>query len=90
MSFHKPGYECLAVEEENPPVEPLVSNLEAWLEYQSTQIGTPVWLKELGAVPGISDWQKFAQKIQALFYIPEVWSRMSPEKGYSTPPTPKA
>ena len=72
MSFHKPGDECLAVEGENPSVEPSVSNLEAWLEYQSTQIGTPMWWKELEAVLGITDWQKFAWKIQALFYIPEV------------------
>ena len=90
VSFCKPWDECLAVEGENPPVEPLVSNLEAWLEYQSTQIGTPMWWKELGAVLGITNQQKFTQKIQALFYIPEVWSRMSPEEGYSAPPALKA
>ena len=88
MSFCKPGDECSAAEEENLPVEHLVSDLEAWLEYQSTQIGTPMWWKELGAVLGISDWQKFAWKIWASFYIPEVWSRMSPDEGYSVPPTP--
>ena len=90
MSFCKPGDECSAAEEENPPVEPLVSNLEAWLENQSMQIGTPMWWKELGAVLCISDWQKFAWKIWALFYILEVQSRMSPEEVYSVPPTPKA
>ena len=73
----------------NPSVEPSVSNLEAWLENQSTQIGIPVWWRELEAVLGIADWQKFAQKIWSSLYIPEVWSRMFPEEGYSVPPTPK-
>ena len=74
----------------NPSVEPSVSDLETWLEYQSTQIGTPMWWKELGAIPGITDWQKFAQKIRASFYILEVWSRMFPEEGYSMPPAPQS
>ena len=74
----------------NPSVEPSVSDLETWLEYQSTQIGTPVWWKELGAIPGITDWQKFAWKIQASFYIPEVQSRMFPEEVYSAPPAPQS
>ena len=78
------------VEEENPSVEPSVSDLETWLEYQSTQIGTPMWWKELGAVPGITNQRKFAQKIPASFYIPEVQSRMSPEEGYSVPPAPQS
>ena len=88
VSFHEPGDKYLAVEGGNPSVEPSVSNLETWLEYQSTQIGTPVWWKELGAILGITDWQKFAWKIQASFYIPEVQSRMFPEEGYSMPPAP--
>ena len=54
------------------------------------QIGTPLWWKELEAVPGITDWQKFAWKIWALFYTLEVWSRMCPEEGYSMPPTPQS
>ena len=89
MSFHEPGDECSVVEGENPPVELSISNLEAWLEYQSMQIGTPVWWKELEAVLGITDQQKFARKIRASFYIPEVWSRMSPREGYSAPPAPE-
>ena len=89
VSFCKPRDECLAVEGGNPSVEPSVSDLETWLEYHSTQIGTPMWWKELGAILGITDWQKFARKIQASFYIPEVWSRMFPEEGYSAPPTPQ-
>ena len=51
VSFCKPGDECSVAEGENPSVEPTISNLEAWLEYQSTQIGTPMWWKELEAVP---------------------------------------
>ena len=54
-SFCEPGDECLVAEGENPSVEPTVGNLEAWLEYQSTQIGTPVWWKELEAVPDITN-----------------------------------
>ena len=49
-----------------------------------------MWWKELGAILGITDQQKFTQKIPALFYIPEVWPRMSPEEGYSVPPAPQS
>ena len=42
VSFCKPRDKCSVVEGENPSVEPSISNLEAWLEYQSTQIGTPM------------------------------------------------
>ena len=49
-----------------------------------------MWWKELEAVPGITNWQKFARKIQASFYIPEVRSRMFPPEGYSAPPTPQS
>ena len=87
VSFCKPRDICSAAEGENPSVEPSVSNLVACLEYQSTQIGTPMWWKELEAVLGITDWPKFTRKIQSSFYIPEVWSRMFPEEGYSVPPT---
>ena len=52
VNFCKPGDKCSVVEGENPSVEPSVSNLEAWLEYQSTQIGTPMWWKELEALLG--------------------------------------
>ena len=62
VSFHEPGDECSAVEEGNLSVEPSVSDLETWLEYQSTQIGTPMWWKELGTILGITNWQKFAHE----------------------------
>ena len=90
VSFCKPKDECLAAEGENLSAEPSVSDLETWLEYQSTQIGIPRWWKELGAVPGITDQQKFTWKIWASFYIPEVRSRMFPEEGYSVPPAPQS
>ena len=54
VSFHEPRDECSPAEEENPSVEPSVSDLETWLEYQSTQTGTPAWWKELGAILGIT------------------------------------
>ena len=90
MSFCKPGDECSVVEEENPSVEPTISNLEAWLEYQSTQIGTPMWWKELEAVLGITNQRKFARKIHMSFYILEVQSRMFSGEGYSMPPAPQS
>ena len=61
-----------------------------WLEYQAAQLGTPAWWRELEVIPGITDWHKFARKIRASFYIPEVQSRMFPEEGYSMPPAPQS
>ena len=81
VSFCKPGDKCSVAEGENPSVEPSVSDLEAWLEYQFTQIGTPMWWKELEAVLAITNWQKFARKIWVSFYILEVQSRMFPGGG---------
>ena len=49
-----------------------------------------MWWGELEAIPGIADLHQFPQKIRALFYIPEVWSRMFPEEGYSAPPAPQS
>ena len=48
----------------------------------------PTWWEELGAVPGIEDRHKFAQKIRASFYVLEVWLRASPEHGYTAPLAP--
>ena len=47
-----------------------------------------MWWRELKAIPSIADLCRFVQKIRVLFYIPEVWSRMFLEEGYSAPPTP--
>ena len=68
--------------------EPSVADIEMWLEFQAQQLGTPTWWEELGAIPGIKDLHKFAQKIRASFYIPEVWMRASLEQGYTAPLAP--
>ena len=49
-----------------------------------------MWWGELEAILGILDPCKFTQKIHASFYIPEVWSRMSPGQEYSAPPAPRS
>ena len=49
-----------------------------------------LWWGELEAVPGITNLHKFTHKIRASFYIPEVWSGMFPEEGYSAPPAPQS
>ena len=54
------------------------------------QLSTPMWWGELEAILGIMDLHKFAQKIRASFYVPEVWSRMSPGQEYSAPPAPRS
>ena len=64
------------------------TDVEMWLEFQAWQLGTPMWWEELGAIPGITDLCKFAQKMRALFYIPEVWMRASLEQGYTVPLAP--
>ena len=76
-------------EEVNGLMEPAVDDLETWLEFQAGQLGTPAWLEELGAMPGIEDRHKFAWKIRASFYVPEVWLKASLEWGYTAPPSPQ-
>ena len=70
--------------------EPSVSDVEAWLEWQANQLGTPAWWTELKAIPGIRDPQKLAWKIRALFYIPEVRMRTLLVPGYTVPPAPRS
>ena len=36
-------------------MEPPVSNVETWLEWQAEQLGTPVWWLDLKAIPGVKD-----------------------------------
>ena len=67
-------------------MEPSVSDVETWLEWQANQLGTPAWWTELQAILGKRDPQKLAQKIRALFYIPEVRMRNLLEPGYTAPP----
>ena len=68
--------------------EPSVGDLDMWLEFQVGQLGTPTWWEELGAIQGIKDQCKFAQKIRASFYVPEVQIRASPEQGFTMPLAP--
>ena len=65
-----------------------VGDLYTWLEFQAGQLGTPAWWEELGVIRGIKDWCKFAQKIRASFYIPEVQLGASPEQGFTAPLAP--
>ena len=86
MSFHDAeDEEVLIKEEASCSTEPSIGDLEMWLEFQAGQLGTPAWWEELGAVLGIEDCCKFAQKIRASFYVPEVQLRASPEWGYTVP-----
>ena len=59
------------------------------VEFQAGQLGTPTWWEEQGAMLGIEDWCKFAQKIRASFYVPEVQLRESLEWGYTVPLAPR-
>ena len=90
VSFHDPDNIKDPVKEEaSNLMEPSVDDLETWLEFQAGQLGTPMWWEELAAVPGIEDRCKFAQKIRASFYVPEVHLRVSPEWVYTAPPAPR-
>ena len=71
-------------------MEPSVSDVEMWLEWQAWQLGTPTWWTELKAIPGIKDPWKLALKIRASFYIPEVRMRVLLEPEYTAPPAPKS
>ena len=91
MSFHDPKDEKDPIKEEaRCSTEHSIDDLEMWLEFQAGQLGTPTWWEELGAMPGIEDQHKFAQKIRASFHVPEVWLRASPEWGYTVPPAPQS
>ena len=91
VSFHDPEGEKDPVKEEASCLtESSIDDLEMWLEFQAGQLGTPAWWEELGAMPGIEDWLKFAWKIRASFYVLEVWLRVSPEQGYTVPLAPQS
>ena len=77
-----------AREEAGCLTEPSIDDVETWLGFQAGQLGTPALWEELGAMLGIEDWHKFAWKIRASFYIPEVQLRASPEWGYTAPLAP--
>ena len=76
-------------EREESVTKPTVEDLETWLEHQVGQLGTPTWWKELEAILDIKDPCKFAQKIWASFYVPEVQSQTNPGQPFSVPPAPR-
>ena len=90
VSFRDPENKDSVAEGRNLLAKPSINDLEMWLEYQVRQLDTPTWWRELEAIPGIDDLHRFARKIRASFYIPEVWSRMFLEEGSSMPPAPQS
>ena len=72
MSFLTPEGEDTTIVKEPVTVKLTAEDLETWLEHQAGQLGTPTWWRELEVIPDIKDPCKFARKIQASFYIPEV------------------
>ena len=90
VNFHDPNNVKDPVKEKVSNLrQPSVDDLEMWLEFQAGQLGTPMWWEDLAAVPGIEDRHKFARKIRASFYVPEVCLRVSPEQVYTAPPAPQ-
>ena len=89
VSFQMPEGEDTTTVKEPVTVELTTEDLETWLEHQAGQLGTPTWWRELEAVPDIENPHKFARKIWASFYVPEVQSRMNPGQPFSTPPAPR-
>ena len=75
---------------ENYSMEPSVSDVEMWLEWQAQQLGTPTWWTELKAIPGTRNPWKPTWKIRASFYIPKVRMRALLEARYTAPPTPRS
>ena len=89
MTFSNPEVEKIPEREETScSMEPSVMDLDTWLEWKSQQLDSPTWWVELEAIPGTRDLHKFARKIRASFYIPEVQMRASLEEGYTTLPAP--
>ena len=74
---------------EDYSLEPSVSDVEIWLEWQAWQLGTPAWWSELKAIPGVEDPRELTCKIWASFYIPEVKMRAFLEQEYTVPSASK-
>ena len=70
-------------------LEPPVSDMKTWLEWQACQLSTPAWWSELTAILGVKDLQKLACKTWASFSIPEVRMRAFLEQEYTVTLTPK-
>ena len=60
VSFHMPEGRDITTERKEPVTKPAIKDLEAWLEHQAGQLGTPSWWRELEAVLDIKDTCKFA------------------------------
>ena len=60
VSFHMPEGGDATTERKEPVTKPAIKDLEAWLEHQEGQLGTPSWWRELEAVLDIEDTCKFA------------------------------
>ena len=90
VSFQTPEDEDLVIERREPSDEPPIKDLELWLDYQVNQLGTPTWWGELKAIPDVVDLCQFAQKIQASFQVPEIWSWASLSQDYSAPMAPRS
>ena len=73
---------------EDYPLEPPISDVETWLEWQACQMSTPAWWAELTAILGVKEPWKLAHKIQASFSIPKVRMGAFPEQEYTMPPLP--
>ena len=89
VSFHTPEGRDAMTERKEPVTKLAIRDLEALLEHQAGQLGTPTWWRELEAVQDIEDPCKFAQKIWASFYVPEVRSWTNPSQLFSMPPAPR-
>ena len=90
VTFREPEVELNSkVGVEDYLLEPSVSDMETWLEWQAHQLGTPAWWSELTAILGMKDPWKLVCKIQASFYIPKVRMRAFLEQEYTVPPAPK-
>ena len=90
MTFREPEVEPNSEGSvEDYSLEPSVSDVETWLEWQAQQLGTPAWWSELEAIPGVKDLQKLTCKIWASFYISEVRMRAFLEQEYTVPFAPK-
>ena len=56
MTFREPVAELsLGRIVEDHMMEPPVSNVETWLEWQAERLGIPAWWLELKAIPGVKD-----------------------------------
>ena len=56
MTFREPEVEPNPEEGvEDYSLEPPVSDMETWLEWQACQLGTPAWWSELTAILGVKD-----------------------------------